>query len=364
MNTKEHSKTLFVGVDVHKGTHTAVGLSPLGEKMFEITIGNKKEDFNLLLTRSMETAEKNKLSPHFGLEDVRSYGERLSNFLLEEGAPVVAVPPVLVDRSRQKTTHPEKTDSLDARAAAEVMIKKIDKLPAHTLTEEYQKAKHIQEISKEREWLVKERARTKNNFHSLLYRIHNCDYKEKFKDPFSKKALKYWKENMPKDTNAFLVKRAQRAINRLMSLREEIKEIEEEMTELIKKGGYTLETLSGCGSVIAAEIIGEIKDIKRFRSPSALAKYAGCAPIERSSGKTIRHKKTRSGNRRLNRAFYRSALCQISKSGNDVAKEYVKKKISEGKTKQQALVCLRRQIVNIVWNMMKKKEEYRIPDTF
>ena len=105
--------------------------------------------------------------------------------------------------------------------------------------------------------------------------------------------------------------------------------------------------------------LGEIGDISRFTSPGALAKYAGCAPRERSSGKKIRHVKSRSGNRRLNCAFHRMALSQISRSGNEKAKVYFKRKISEGKSKNQALVCLRRQIVNIVWMMMKHKTVYR-----
>ena len=59
-----------------------------------------------------------KLVPHFGLEDVKSCGERLASFLLEEKEPVVAIAPILVDRERKRTAHPEKSDSLDARGVA------------------------------------------------------------------------------------------------------------------------------------------------------------------------------------------------------------------------------------------------------
>jgi len=117
-------------------------------------------------------------------------------------------------------------------------------------------------------------------------------------------------------------------------------------------------TASGCGTVVAGVIIGEIGDIARFDSPASLAKYAGCAPRECSSGRRNHHIKTKSGNRRLNCAFHYMALSQISRSGNDKAKMYFKRKVSEGKSKSQALVCLRRQIVNIIWNMMKRNEIY------
>jgi hypothetical protein len=75
-----------------------------------------------------------------------------------------------VDHRRSKTTHPEKNDSLDAQRVAEVMIQRIDTLPTYKLTEEAQKAKQIRELSLEREWLVKERARLKNQLHILLHR--------------------------------------------------------------------------------------------------------------------------------------------------------------------------------------------------
>jgi transposase len=152
-----------------------------------------------------------------------------------------------------------------------------------------------------------------------------------------------------------------RAVHRLLDLREEIREIEEELTELMEQGNYTIAAASNCGVVIAAELIREIGDINRFHSPGALAKYAGCASREHSSVKTIRWRKTRGGNRRLNRAFHRMALSQISRSGNEAAREYFRRKISEGKTKAQALICLRRQLVNVVWMLMKHKREYIWP---
>ena len=82
MQTIHRSQTLFVGVDVHKDTHTAVALSPFGEKVFEMKIGNETEDFISLIEKTKVEAEKTGLIPSFGLEDVHSWGERLSSFLV------------------------------------------------------------------------------------------------------------------------------------------------------------------------------------------------------------------------------------------------------------------------------------------
>ena len=361
MNTLcERRNTLFVGIDVHKNSHTAVGISPFGEKLFELTVGNYEKDFQLLSEKVQSAATASHLSPHLGLEDCQGYGERLALFLTREGYPVVHVPAVFVDHARKHNTHPEKNDSLDARGVAEVMIQRIDTLPTYTLTEEAKISKDIKDISLDREYLVKERTRTKNQLHTLLYRIFNTGYQEKFKDPFSVKALRYWMKTNPKDASPFLLRSMKRKVKRLQQIREETNELEAELETLIKESGHTIQTASGCGTVIASEIIGEVGDINKFHSPASLAKYAGCAPREYSSGKTIRWRKTKSGNRRLNRAFHRMALSQISRMGNSAAQTYFKRKVSEGKSKSQALVCLRRQMVNIIWMMMKHKTDYRI----
>lgn len=349
-----------MGIDVHRDTHTAVGVSPFGEKLFELTVGNYEKDFRLLTQKVDEVSTAALLSPFYGLEDCHSYGERLSAHLVSEGLRVVSVPPILVDEKRKHETHPEKSDPLDALGVAKVMIQRIDSLPVFTLSEESKKAKQIKELSMDREFLVSEQTRLKNQLHTLLHRLWNTEYKAKFKDPFSKKALAYWKTHTSKGSDLFVVRSMKRKVLRLQDIKKEIVELESELVTMLKESGHTLTTANGVGTTIAAEIVGEVGDINRFHSPAALAKYAGCAPRECSSGKTSRHRKTRSGNRRLNRAFHRMALSQISRMGNEKARVYFKRKVSEGKSKSQALVCLRRQMVNIVWMMMKHKSEFRL----
>ena len=61
MTTQQKSQCMFIGIDVHKDTHTAVGISPYGEKLFEITVGNYKEDFESLINKV--EIEKGTLSP-------------------------------------------------------------------------------------------------------------------------------------------------------------------------------------------------------------------------------------------------------------------------------------------------------------
>ena len=170
MTTQQKQSCMFVGIDVHKDTHTAVGISPYGEKLFEITVGNYKNDFETLEEKVKE--HSGVLSPFFGLEDVRGYGERLAGYLYEK-YPVYHVPSILVDRARQNATHPEKSDSLDALGVAKVMIQSIDTLLPYTISKESEKAKQLKEISVDREDLVLENTTEESSSYAPVSHIQH-----------------------------------------------------------------------------------------------------------------------------------------------------------------------------------------------
>ena len=70
--------------------------------------------------------------------------------------------------------------------------------------------------------------------------------------------------------------------------------------------------LAGCGAISAAKLLAEIGPISRFKTDAQLARHAGVAPLEASSGKNQRHRLDRGGNRQLNAALYRIAITQAT----------------------------------------------------
>jgi transposase len=126
--------------------------------------------------------------------------------------------------------------------------------------------------------------------------------------------------------------------------------------------------MRGIDTVTAARLIAEIGDIRRFESPAKLAKYAGIAPVTYASGKTDCQFANARGNRNLNEIFFRLALTLTMTSGRDTKinnhyfYDYYRKKLSEGKTKKQALKSVQRRVVNIIYGMMKNGTEYKNPD--
>lgn len=119
--------------------------------------------------------------------------------------------------------------------------------------------------------------------------------------------------------------------------------------------------------VTAANILAEIGNIERFPNAKKLAKFAGIAPVNFSfagKGKDVCPKQ---GNCRLQAIFYFLAIqmVQVSPGGvprNPAFREYFLKKLKEGKSKPQALICIARRLVNIVCGMLKNHTEYREPE--
>jgi hypothetical protein len=149
---------------------------------------------------------------------------------------------------------------------------------------------------------------------------------------------------------------------------EEIRKIETSIRNLMDELGYKLETMIGIDLVTGAGFISEIGDIGRFSSSDKLAKYCGIAPIDYSSGDKERLLKNSQGNRKLYQLFHDLAARNINlgrnkdKPVNGIFYDYYQRKLTQGKTKHQAIVCVMRRLVNIVYGMMKNKTEYVHPD--
>ena len=146
--------------------------------------------------------------------------------------------------------------------------------------------------------------------------------------------------------------------------KEEIAVVDCEIERMLRYFDYKLTTIPGVNIATASKLIAEIGDIRRFQSADKLARYAGIAPIKFSSGGKGKEQSSKQGNRELHGLFYFLAVSMVTvpktgKPNQPIFYSYYQRKISEGKTKSQALVCIMRRLVNIVYGMMKNKTEYR-----
>ena len=76
----------------------------------------------------------------------------------------------------------------------------------------------------------------------------------------------------------------------------------------------------------------------------------GTSPVPASSGMTERHRLNRGGDRRANRAIHEIARCRMARDARTRA--YVDRRVSEGKTRREAVRCLCRYIAREVYRLL------------
>ncbi|EJQ10526.1 MULTISPECIES: IS110 family transposase [Bacillus] len=396
---------LYVGVDLHKEHHTAVIINCWQEKLGEIQFDNKPSAFSKFLLE-VETYVSAGITVVFGLEDVGGYGRALAKYLVDHEQVVKEVNPALSFLERKSHVTTQKSDSWDAECVARILINKLNQLPDAKPNDLFWS---IQQLVSRRNALVKAQSALKNQLHIQLNH-HYPSYKKFFSELDGKTALAFWQQYPSpfcleganiKQLTAFLldvsnntcsVKKASdilklvkedgqtmkeyqetrdflvRSIVRDIEFKKkEMKYIERELKRLVNLLDYQLETMPGIELVTASALIAEIGDVRRFPNANKLARFAGIAPVYFGSGGKGKTHKSKQGNRALHALFYNLAVqqVQVAKGSklprNPVFHAYYQKKLKEGKTKGQALVCIMRRLVNIVYGMMKYKTAYELP---
>src|SRR5437762_4999 len=127
---------------------------------------------------------------------------------------------------------------------------------------------------------------------------------------------------------------ARELVGRCRMITRTILELDRELQQRTQTLAPRLLGLAGCGPVSAAKLLCEIGPIDRFRSDAQLARHAGVAPLDASSGKHQRHRLDRGGNRQLNCALHRIAITQGRIHAP--ARAYLERKQAEGKTRREA----------------------------
>ena len=398
----DYSKVAFVGVDPHKFHHSAAILTCWGEVLGEAQTRNDPTDFPEFLSAILARVPKG-FSLVFGLEDCYGNGRQLAMFLVQAGCTVKVVNPVLTNRERQHRPRPAKSDPVDARNIASVLIRNLASLPDARFDDTQLALAHLYRY---REGVVQSLTRAKNRLHALLAQQYP-GYGDWFADPAGPVALEFWQhfpspqhleritvaklveffaerlpgspgrekaksilagmyKSVPTAVSKTIAALIQYTVGEIRQLQRTAAGLEAKLERLLPAEGQILTTMPGISVVTAAGLLAEIGPVDRFTSADQLAAFAGVAPIENSSGARRKHKRTKSGRRSLHKLFYRIALYQITvqprtrRPANPAAREYFLRKVSEGKTKRSALVCVMRRLVSVIYAMMRDKTAYRV----
>ncbi len=329
---------IVIGADVHKSTHALAAVDAnTGQLLGERDIPAKEQGHLDALRWARELATE----IVWAIEDCRDLSHHLENALVSAGERVIRVAPKLMGVSRREEREPGKSDQIDARAIARAVLREgVERFPAAFLDEN---AVEIRLLCDHREVLVNERTRLINRLRINLVIL----------DPELEATIPARKLDYPGQLQRVLrrlrampqtarVRIAREQAKRIGVLTREAEQIKRDLRDLIREQRPELLAETGCGPLTAAILIGQTAGAERFKSDAHFARLAGVAPIPVSSGRHDRHRLDRGGNRQINRALH---VIAITRGRLDPeTRAYLQRKEAEGKTRIEAMRCLKRHL--------------------
>jgi transposase len=336
---------VLIGVDPHKATNVVAAVDEQGG-----LVGQENFPANRKGMRALERWAKGFPERRWAVEGAGGgIGRPLAQKLLAGGEQVVDVPPKLSAKVRVLSTgNARKNDRLDATFTALAALRN-DRL-ASVQPEDGPEghAEILRLLTERREDLVAERTRSLNRLHVLL--------RDLLSDPVGKQlsadaAARLLRRARPRHPAGRVRRRlASELVRDVRALDRRIAELDERIAVEVEASGTTLTEVFGVGPILAAKIVGIVGNVGRFPSRAHFASSAGVAPIEASSGEVVRHRLSLAGNRRLNRVMHMIAVCQARSDPRGGA--YHRKKLAEGKSRREAMRCLKRRVSDAVFGAL------------
>jgi len=330
---------IVIGVDVHKHSLTAVAVDEVGRTLAETSVADERA--LLAWSRSLPVERL------WAVEDCRHVTRALERALVAAGEQLARVPPKLTAPQRRSGRVRGKSDPIDALAIARAALRE-PRLDRPRAGEE--RLRELSLLVDHRDDLVDERRRAQQR---LRWHLHELE--PLLGVPAGALDRPVWLERvtraLARREQTLQVRIARDLVRRCRALTRAILDLERELAVMTAQTAPALLQLPGCGAVTAAKLLAEIGPIERFETDAQLARHGGVAPLEASSGRVRRHRLDRGGNRQLNCALHRIAVTQART--HPAARVYLERKQAEGKSRREAIRCLKRQLARVVFNTLK-----------
>ena len=339
---------MVIGVDPHKGSHTAAMVDELGRKTGQKTAAARRDGHRELIAWARDLAPGGR---RWAVEDVRHVASGLVRELLAAGEEVVLVPTRMMAAARSGGRERGKSDPTGALANARAALREQEflapaRLPAQVM--------EVRRLADHRDALVAQRTRDVNR---LRWLAHDLD-PAIAPPPRSLTRTRKAPAQLHARLLALPATAGQRVALSLLAAvttaTAEVTALEADLQALLSGLCPQLLAVCGIGVVTAARLLGEAGDIRRFRSPAAYARHNGTAPVPASSAHGPAagpQRLNRGGNRKANAAIHRAALTQsVHHPGARALLQRRAETIRE--TRKAALRVLKRHLSDVIYHAL------------
>jgi transposase len=339
-STEAPSQRVVIAVDPHKASWTVAAVSSALAPLATLRTPVNGQGYRQLRRFAARWPEA-----VWAIEGATGLGAPLATWLADDGVTALDVPAKLATRVRMLSTgHGRKNDDADAVSVGIAALTAAGLRSA--AVEEAILA--LRALVEHRDDVVRTRTQTVNRLHVLLTQLLPGGAPRKLTADTAAQLLATVR---PRATGARTLRRlAAELVAEIRHLDRRIAAVTNDITAAVEASGTTLTQLHGIGDLSAGKILGRVGDINRFRSPAAFASYTGTAPIEVSSGDVVRHRLSRAGDRQLNCCLHTMAVTQIRHDGP--GRTYYLRKRAAGKSRKEALRCLKRQLSDVVYRQL------------
>ena len=337
---------VVIGVDTHVHTHSAAVIDVrTGGVLDEITVEATADGYAELV----EFADEHAALRAWAIEGTGGHGAGLTRHL-ERGEEVV----IELDRpERARRRHGAKSDPLDAiRAAREALSR-----PRLGSPRNGGDRQALSVLLAARRSAVKAATDAQRQVFSLVIaapeqiraRFHGQKLPAMLKTAAALRVHASW------DLETTTTVRVLRSLaRRARALAEEAAEHEKALKAIVRSWRPDLLEQRGVGPIVAATVLCAWSHPGRIHSEAAFAMLAGVAPIPANSGQvTNRHRLNRYGDRQLNRALHTIVLSRVRY--DQVTRDYVARRTSEGKTTREIKRCLKRYIARDLYRLLEHR---------
>lgn len=339
-----------VGVDTHKDTHVAAAKDHLGRQVGTKTVATTPAGYAELLSwaRGLGAVES------FGVEGTGSYGAGLARFLSGQGVIVVEV----IRPNRQRRRRNGKSDPADADAAAAGVLSG----DANTTPKGGNaNIEMIRVLRTARATAIKARTQAICGLKSLVVTAP-AELRESLRNLGTSQLLDTaarCRPGTPTEPTGATKLALSCFARRIEALDAELATLDEHLDRIVTETAPELVGAFGVGTGSAGALLVAAGDNpERLRSEAAFSMLCGSSPVEASSGKVTRHRLNRGGDRQANAALYRITMTRMA--WHAPTREYVARRITEGKSKREIMRCLKRYVAREVYGLLRAR--HAVPD--